>query len=273
MKTFITLLLFSVLCFKLNAQLKTFHNFTASTIIDQKALNLSDFAGKKVLVVNLASYCGFTCQYAELVTLDSLYGGPNFAIIGFPCNDFGSQEPNNDSTILATSKTFGVKFQMMHKIIVKGTSAIPLYKWLQTKVQNGVADAPVTWNFNKFCIDEAGHWVQHFPEAVTPLDPAIVNWIKSGSVLESKELNNSSEISLVNPAFQKINIKVKAKIPTAFAIRLFDLQGRQIDQLFSGRIDGEQIVSYGSEKLNSGIYFIRVQNEVLDKTIKISYLK
>ena len=267
------LLISCALCFKLSAQLKTFHDFTATTIVDQNTLNLSDFKGKKVLVVNLASYCGFTCQYSELVTLDSLYGGPNFAIIGFPCNDFGSQEPKDDATILAFSKTFGVKFQMMHKIAIKGVNGIPVYKWLQTKAQNGVIDAPATWNFNKYCIDEAGHLVKHFPEDITPLDPTVINWIKSGVVTDVKELNNVSEISLVNPANQKIDVRINSKVPSNFTIRLFDLQGRQIDQLFSGRIDGEQMISYESEKLNSGVYFMHVQGEGMDKTIKVCYMK
>src|SRR5688572_17023607 len=131
MKILITLFSFLIACSNLSAQLKTFHDFTALTIVDQKTLNLSDYAGKKVLVVNLASYCGFTCQYSELVTLDSLYGGPKFAIIGFPCNDFGGQEPGSDATILAFAKDFRVQFQMMHKIPVKGTNAIPVYKWLE----------------------------------------------------------------------------------------------------------------------------------------------
>lgn len=274
MKTVITLFGFLLLCTSLNAQLKTFHDFTGLTIVDQKTLNLSDYAGKKVLVVNLASYCGFTCQYSELVTLDSIYGGPNFAIIGFPCNDFGNQEPYDDSTILTFSKDFGVRFQMMHKIAIKDPNAIPLYKWLQTKSENGVADSPVSWNFNKFCIDEAGHWVQHFPEAVTPLDSAIVKWIKSGSVLGTKDVNNPVEVSLINnPVFQKINIKINTTIPAAFTIHLFDLQGRYVDQLFSGMIAGTQLVSCETEKLNTGVYFIRIQSNAVDKTIKVCYVK
>ena len=90
----------------------------------------------------------------------------------------------------------------------------------------------------------------------------------------TKDVNNPVEVSLINnPVFQKINIKINTTIPAAFTIHLFDLQGRYVDQLFSGMIAGTQLVSCETEKLNTGVYFIRIQSNAVDKTIKVCYVK
>jgi glutathione peroxidase len=149
-----------------------------------KKLNGEDFdfdqlRGKRVLIVNTASECGFTPQYAQLQELYELYGGENFTIIGFPSNDFGGQEPGSNAEIAGfCQKNYGVTFPMMDKIAIKGDDAHPLYRWLTQKSQNGVGDAEVRWNFNKFLVDENGNWVAHYGSKTEPLDEEILEFVK-----------------------------------------------------------------------------------------------
>ena len=158
--------------------MKTLYDFKCKTI-DGKDFDLSSLKGKKVLVVNTASKCGFTPQYADLEKLYKEYGGDKFTIIGFPANNFGHQEPGTNDTIKAfCTRNYGVTFQMMEKISVKGDDMDPLYKWLTKKSENGVKDAPVEWNFQKFMIDENGHWVDVAMSPEKPECDKIVNWIK-----------------------------------------------------------------------------------------------
>jgi glutathione peroxidase len=157
---------------------KTLYDFKAKTI-DGKDFDFSTLKGKKVLIVNTASKCGFTPQYADLEKLYMEYGGEKFTIIGFPANNFGHQEPGTNDTIKAfCTKNYGVTFQMMEKVSVKGDDIDPLYKWLTAKSENGVQDAPVMWNFQKFMIDENGNWVGVVMSQDKPECDKIVNWIK-----------------------------------------------------------------------------------------------
>jgi glutathione peroxidase len=157
---------------------KTFHDFTVKDI-DGKDLVLSDFKGKKVLVVNVASKCGFTPQYEGLQKLYQTYGPDEFVIVGFPANDFLWQEPANNEDIKAfCSNEYDVTFPMMSKIVVKGSKKNEVYAWLTKKEQNGVADAKVTWNFQKFLIGENGEWLASFSPKTAPLSEEIVNWLK-----------------------------------------------------------------------------------------------
>ncbi|HUX53503.1 MAG TPA: glutathione peroxidase [Williamwhitmania sp.] len=161
-----------------SAQTKSFYDFTVKTI-DGKDYPLSQLKGKKVLVVNTASKCGFTPQYADLEKLYETYGGENFVIIGFPANNFLSQEPGSNSDIKEfCTKNYGVTFPMMAKISVKGNDIAPLYKWLTSKDENGVMDASVSWNFQKFMIDENGKLVDYASPKDKPFSDKIVNWIK-----------------------------------------------------------------------------------------------
>ena len=157
---------------------KTLYDFKALTI-DGQEFDFSTLKGKKVLIVNTASKCGNTPQYKDLEDLYKTYGGDKFAIIGFPANNFLWQEPGSNDTIKAfCTRNYGVTFQMMSKISVKGDSINPLYKWLTSKKENGVMDAPVTWNFQKFMIDENGKLVGMVPPKENPKCDKIVNWIK-----------------------------------------------------------------------------------------------
>jgi glutathione peroxidase len=157
---------------------KSFYDFTV-TDIDGKPFSLATLKGKKVLVVNVASKCGNTPQYAQLEDLYKTYGPDKFVIIGFPENNFLSQEPGTNEQIkeFCTSK-YGVTFPMMSKISVKGKDMAPVYKWLTSKDENGVLDAPIKWNFQKFMIDENGKIVDVIAPGESPMTPKILNWIQ-----------------------------------------------------------------------------------------------
>jgi len=157
---------------------QSFYDFKVKDI-DGKDFDLSSLKGKKVLVVNTASKCGFTPQYKQLQSLFETYGGDKFTIIGFPANNFMSQEPGTNKEIAEfCEKNYGVTFKMMSKISVKGDDMNPLYKWLTSKSENGVMDSDVKWNFQKYLIDENGKLVNVFYSKTLPDDEQIVSWIK-----------------------------------------------------------------------------------------------
>jgi glutathione peroxidase len=158
---------------------KSLYDFKVQTI-DGKEFDLKSLKGKKVLIVNVASKCGYTPQYKELQQLYQQYGGDKFVIIGFPANNFMNQEPGTNQEIAQfCSINYGVSFPIMAKISVKGDDIAPIYKWLTQKSENGVIDAPVKWNFQKFLIDENGKVVDSVPTKESPLSERITNWIKS----------------------------------------------------------------------------------------------
>lgn len=162
-------------------KVKSFFDFTTKTI-DGKDFNLSSLKGKKVLVVNTASLCGFTPQYKDLEELYKQYGGEKFVIIGFPANNFGSQEPGSNSEIKDfCDRNYGVSFPMMSKISVKGDDIDPIYQWLTKKELNGKMDSEVKWNFQKYLINEDGQLVAEFDSKVNPLSESIINWIKTSN--------------------------------------------------------------------------------------------
>ncbi|PKP38974.1 MAG: glutathione peroxidase [Bacteroidetes bacterium HGW-Bacteroidetes-15] len=174
------LILLSIMAFSVsvvNAQSKSLYDFTVKTI-EGESFPLSQLKGKKVMVVNTASKCGLTPQYELLEKLYKQYKGQNFVIIGFPANNFMGQEPGSNADILEfCTANYGVTFQMMEKISVKGDDIHPLYQWLTSKKENGVVDADVTWNFQKFLIDEQGNVVKSFSPRTKPNDEEIINWI------------------------------------------------------------------------------------------------
>ncbi len=160
------------------AQQKTLYDFKATTL-DGQPFDLSSLKGKKVLVVNTASKCGLTPQYALLQKLYNSYKDQNFVIIGFPANNFMSQEPGSNSEIKEfCTKNYGVTFPMMSKISVKGNDIDPLYQWLTSKSLNGVVDAEVQWNFQKFMIDEQGQMVGFVSPKEKPDSEKIISWIE-----------------------------------------------------------------------------------------------
>lgn len=164
---------------------KSFYDFTVETI-DGEQLSLADLKGKKVMIVNTASKCGHTPQYKDLELLNKAYK-QKLVIIGFPANNFMNQEPgtNEDIKEFCDSK-YGVTFQMMSKISVKGDDMHPLYMWLTSKTANGVLDSEVAWNFQKYLIDENGNLVGFLKPAVKPLSDEVVMWVTKGQFTQAK---------------------------------------------------------------------------------------
>lgn len=157
----------------------TFHTLEAIDI-NGNVVKMNSFAGKKVLVVNTASECGYTPQYEQLQELYDAYKDKGLVILGFPCNDFGGQEPGTGAEIEAfCKKNYGVTFPLMAKVSVKGDDIHPVYRWLTNKSENGVMDASVKWNFHKFLIDENGHLVKALGSGIEPFDEEVVGWLKN----------------------------------------------------------------------------------------------
>ena len=174
MKTLLSILLMAAV-FTTNAQ--SIHSFTVKSI-DGKNLNLASFKGKKILIVNTASKCGYTPQYEGLEKVCEQYKD-KLVILGFPCNQFGGQEPGtNEEIVDFCKKNYGVSFPLADKIDVKGSNIAPIYQWLTSKSKNGILDASISWNFNKFLIDENGKMIAYFPSNVKPDSEAILSYLK-----------------------------------------------------------------------------------------------
>lgn len=151
---------------------KNIYGFKVASL-DGSTIDFSTFKGKKILIVNTASECGYTPQYKELEELYKKYQG-KLVIVGFPANNFGEQEPGTNTEIKAfCTKNYGVTFPMAAKVSVKGDDIAPIYKWLTHKDENGVLDAEIKWNFNKFLLDEHGKMIAYFPSKVTPMSEEI----------------------------------------------------------------------------------------------------
>jgi len=143
--------------------------------IDEKGVNLSDYKGKVVLIVNVASKCGFTPQYTALEKLYMDHKDQGFVIIGFPANNFHSQEPGTDDEIKQfCSSKYSVTFPLMSKISVKGDDKAPLYKFLTEDPTAGDFKGEITWNFNKFLVDRNGNVIARFASPTKPSDPTLV---------------------------------------------------------------------------------------------------
>lgn len=154
-----------------------FHDFVVKDI-DGKDFTFAQLKGKKVMVVNVASKCGLTPQYEKLEALYKQYGGDKFVIIGFPANNFLHQEPGTDAEIKSfCTLEYGVSFPVMSKISVKGDDQHALYKWLTTKSINGFEDSEVSWNFQKYLIDENGHISKVISPKTSPMDAEIIDWL------------------------------------------------------------------------------------------------
>lgn len=153
---------------------------TAKSIYDFKVegleggtIDFSSFKGKKILIVNTASKCGYTSQYEGLEKLYETYKD-KLVIVGFPANNFGAQEPGTNNEIKEfCKKNYGVTFPMAAKVSVKGDDIAPIYKWLCHKSQNGILNAEIKWNFGKFLLDETGTLLNYFPSKVTPMSEEI----------------------------------------------------------------------------------------------------
>jgi len=146
------------------------YDFSAKTIEGQDK-SLADFNGSVLVVVNTASHCGFTSQYAGLEALHRKYAAKGFAVLGFPCNQFGAQEPGSEADIAQfCSRTYDVTFPMFSKIDVNGSGAHPLYGFLKSEKPGILGTEPIKWNFTKFLIDRKGEVVGRFAPQTKPAD-------------------------------------------------------------------------------------------------------
>ena len=174
MKLLLSIMLFAATT-TLSAQ--SIHSFTVKGI-DGKDIKMASFKGKKILVVNTASKCGYTPQYESLEKVYEQYKD-KLVIIGFPCNQFGGQEPgSNEEIVEFCKKNYGVTFPLADKVDVKGTNTAAIYQWLTQKSKNGVLDANIRWNFNKFLLDENGKMMAYYPSNVRPDSDAILSNLK-----------------------------------------------------------------------------------------------
>lgn len=264
-----------VVCFfalSSSAQL-TFHDYSAPTI-NHDTISMSQFYGKKLMVVNTASQCIFTPQFTALEQLYTNYQSYGFKIIGFPCNDFFNEDPHSDSAInqFCTS-TYNVTFQMMSKVKTVATPIAPIYQWLQQAALNGVADAPVTYNFNKYLIDEAGHWVKHYDSTTQPDDPAIIAWIvDTPSVVQNtgiieKGNDDFVEMRSANPG-SSIELSFRNTIPQNLNIGLYNTDGRLMKNIYTGTVENGQGITSDVSSLAPGIYLVRITGKGIQKTLK-----
>ena len=153
------------------------HSFKAKTL-DGKDFDFASLRGKKVLVVNVASECGYTPQYTDLEKLYEKYKD-RLVVIGFPANNFGEQEPGTNEQIAAFCKTnYAITFPIMQKVSVKGDNISPLFQWLTTE-SNPDFTGDIKWNFEKFLLDENGKLIHRFRTKVTPMSPEIISAIEA----------------------------------------------------------------------------------------------
>jgi glutathione peroxidase len=149
------------------------------TTLSGEQFDFSSLKGKKIMIVNTASKCGYTSQYEQLEEIYKKYKNKGFVVVGFPSNDFMKQEPGTNEEIAAfCEKNYGVTFPMMDKISVKGKEMAPIYKFLTSKSLNKLEDNDVKWNFQKYLINEKGQLVRVLKSGVSPNDESIINWIE-----------------------------------------------------------------------------------------------
>ncbi|MBJ6111412.1 glutathione peroxidase [Hymenobacter sp. BT523] len=148
------------------------YDFTVKSI-DGKDVKLSQYKGKKLLIVNTASKCGFTPQYKELEELSKKYAG-KVVVLGFPSNSFNQELASNAEVASFCEKNYGVTFPLFETVAVKGDNAAPLYKYLSDKTKNGVVSDAPNWNFCKYLVNEKGQVVKFYGSKVTPLSPELL---------------------------------------------------------------------------------------------------
>jgi glutathione peroxidase len=159
-------------------QVSSIHHFAVFDI-NQNPFDFSKLKGKKVMIVNTASKCGYTPQYEELQKLYEKYKNKGFVIVGFPANNFRNQEPGTNAEIAEFCRAnYGVTFPMMEKISVKGDDMHPIYQYLTQKSKNGVEDSEVAWNFQKYLINKNGVLEKMVKHKTSPLDDEIIQWIE-----------------------------------------------------------------------------------------------
>ncbi len=171
-------LLISIVVLMNSSEKENIYQFKVKDIHGE-TFDFASLKGKKIMIVNTASKCGLTPQYEKLEALYEQYKGKNFVIVGFPANDFMSQEPGSNEEIESFCKmNYGVTFPLMAKISVKGKEMHPVYQFLTEKAKNGLEDNKVEWNFQKYLIDENGHLAKVISPRIQPDDASITSWIE-----------------------------------------------------------------------------------------------
>lgn len=175
---YLLIIMFSLFGFSKNkAQAKSIHSFKVEAL-DGSTIDFSKYKGKKILVVNTASECGFTPQYADLEKLYEKYKD-KLVVIGFPANNFGGQEPGANHEIATfCQRNYGVQFPMAAKVSVKGDDIAPIYKFLTDKKENGVKNTKILWNFTKILLDEKGNVIDSFISSTNPTSDSITKYLK-----------------------------------------------------------------------------------------------
>jgi glutathione peroxidase len=149
---------------------QSLYDFKVKSLVGNKTVDLSQYKGKKVVILNVASKCGYTKQYADWEKFNKEHGD-KVVVLGFPSNNFGGQEPGTSEEIATfCSATYGVTFPMFEKVEVKGEAKAPIYKWLTTKDLNGWNDKEPSWNFCKYVVDEKGKLTNFFASKTLPTD-------------------------------------------------------------------------------------------------------
>jgi glutathione peroxidase len=279
MKKIYSLFIFCCMSFVTLAQsLPSIHGYTAVTI-QGNTINLSQYYGKKIMLVNTASFCAYTPQFGDLEQLYSSYKQHNFEILGFPCNDFGGQDPNHDSIInnFCTSN-YNVTFQMMSKIAIIANDTSPVYKWLQRSNLNGKQNVGVAWNFNKFLINETGNWVAHHASTVNPLDTSITHWILSATSVTAGigSISNSGnlfDLVSANPVEYSIDLRIASGLLQPVNVGLYSVDGKLVKEVLSKTISTPEKTKIDVSDLEAGFYFIVAENGLTRKTIRIVIAK
>lgn len=157
---------------------ESIYDFTVPALEEGKTINFADFKGKKILIVNTASECGFTPQYADLEKISEEYKD-KVVVVGFPANNFGGQEPGSNKEISTfCTRNYGVTFPMAAKVSVKGDDIAPIFKYLTDKNLNGIKNTTILWNFTKFLIDENGHLIDSFVSTTKPTSQSITKYFQ-----------------------------------------------------------------------------------------------
>lgn len=239
---------------------ENFYNLKALKI-NGDTLHFSELRGKKLMLVNVASKCGYTYQYSELQSLYNMYGGDRFEIIAFPANNFDNQEPGSDEDIYEfCTNTYGVTFTMMSKISVKGDDKHPVYQWLTLKNLNGKYNQEIMWNFQKYLISENGDLDSIYGSQTSPLNQNIINWLEEPA---SSVSNNSTscDISIFpNPASDYIQINL-TQPSEGSEIRIYNIYGECVIKLSPALSEGNEVRVNVSD-LPAGVYYLRIGNTV-----------
>jgi glutathione peroxidase len=276
MKKLSVLFIVFINCSVFSQNLPSIHSFTTETI-DHEIISLGQYTNKKILLVNTASFCMYTPQYTALQQLYDSYKQYNFEILGFPCNDFGAQDPYSDSTIhVFCTSNYSVTFQMMSKVSIIAGDTSPIYKWLQRANLNGKQNVSVDWNFNKFLIDECGHWVKHYVSQVSPLDTAITNWILSAAcetnLVGLKEEKKAIQMISTNPVASSLDFKINDHSAEAYTLDIITVSGTHIGDIVQ-EASREAVIHYDVSSLANGVYFLQVKHGSTETNLKFVVMK